>query len=47
MYKNKDTNANESMMKLRDGNDADIAGELAEIKVWKNAFLSYRLMDIG
>eukprot|EP00102_Acyrthosiphon_pisum_P026970 XP_016664180.1 PREDICTED: facilitated trehalose transporter Tret1-like isoform X2 [Acyrthosiphon pisum] len=32
MYKNKDKNANTSMMKLRDGNDADIAGELTVIK---------------
>lgn len=40
MYKNKDKNANTSMLKLRDGNDADIAGELTVIKVWKNAFLS-------
>jgi len=46
MYKNKDKKANISMMKLRDGNDADIAGELTVIKVWKNAFLSLLLMYI-
>lgn len=33
MYKNKNENANISMTKLRDGNDADIAAELTVIKV--------------
>jgi len=41
MYRKKDKNAYTSMMKLRDGNDADIASELTVIKVWKNAFLHY------
>jgi len=43
---NKDKNAHASMTKLRDGNDADIASELNEIKVWKYVFLLSRMLDI-
>lgn len=46
LYMNKDENAHASMSKLRDGNDADIASELNEIKVWKYVFLLLRMLDI-
>jgi len=47
IYKNKNENANISMMKFRDGSDVDISDELTAIKVWNKAFYSLRLMDIG
>lgn len=46
IYKNKDENANISMMKFRDGNDVDISDELTVIKVWNKAFYLLRLIDI-